>query len=323
MKGNDTPELGELKRVGLREKWPNEEQDFTPWLADNIGYLEDEDILSMGIEVRETEANIKGYYADIHATDIEGERDIIIENQYGSADYSHLGKAQLYAAGYGADIVVWIAENFDDAHVDTIQWLNERTNNETGFFAIKTELYQIEDSDVAISFSVVERPSTWKQLTGDLNETERQHLQFWKGFENKLEERDSHKFIKGKQRPTASYGIPDDLNDASIRLARSVRGNLECAIRITDRSGNLAGLDEDEVIAKLEQKVSDLGLKTLSESEIEDIEISRRPEKKYDRITLYYPDEVNPGQQGEWPTHYDWLVDATIAFDEAFSEYFE
>lgn len=322
MEENVTPELGELKRLGLSKKWPHEEKDFTPWLANNIEYLEDEDILSMKLDVRETEANVGGYFADIHATDIKGERDIIIENQYGSADYSHLGKAQLYAAGHGADIIIWIAEKFDDAHVDTIQWLNERTDNETGFFAISAELVQIEDSDVAISFSVVERPSTWKQLTGDMNETDHQHLQFWLGFEDRLEERGFQHFVKGKDRPSASYGIPDDLDGASIRLARSIHGNLECAIRITDPSGELAGLDEDEVTSGLEQTISDLNLMELSENEIEDIEISRRPEKKYDRITLYYSDEVKPDQQDEWETYYDWLTDATIAFDEVFSDYF-
>lgn len=321
-KKNDIPKLGKLNRLPLSEKWPNEEQDFTPWLANNINYLEDEDFLSMSLDVRETEANVGGYFADIHATDIKGERDIIIENQYGSADYSHLGKAQLYAAGHGADIILWIAENFDDAHIDTIRWLNERTDNETGFFAITAELYQIGDSDAAITFSVVERPSKWKQLTGDLNETDRQHSQFWSEFENRLEERGLQHFVKGKQRPSASYGIPDDLDDASIRLARSIHGNLECAIRITDPSGKLAGLDEEEVIQRLEHRISDLNLRELSESVIENLEISRRPEKKYDRITLYYPEEVKPDQQNKWITYHDWLIDATVAFDDTFSEYF-
>lgn len=322
MEESDIPALGELKRLRLSEKWPHEEQDFTPWLANNIEYLEDEDVLSMSLDVRETEANVGGYFTDIHATDIKGERNIVIENQFGSADNSHLGKAQLYAAGHEADIIVWIAERFDDAHIDTIQWLNDRTDSETGFFAITAELYQIGDSDVAISFSVVERPDTWKQLTGDLNETDRQHLQFWSGLEDRFEERGLQKFTKGKQRPSASYGVPDDLDGASIRLARSISGNLECAIRITDPGGQLAGLDENEVINKLERSVSNLDLKELSKCEIEDIEVSRRPEQKYDRITLDYPDGVEPDQQDEWRTYHHWLVDATIVFDKVFSDYF-
>ena len=32
-------ELGILKTVRPRQKWINEERDFTPWLADNIGEL--------------------------------------------------------------------------------------------------------------------------------------------------------------------------------------------------------------------------------------------------------------------------------------------
>ena len=31
--------LGAIERVGLREAWPNEAQDFTPWLAENLDKL--------------------------------------------------------------------------------------------------------------------------------------------------------------------------------------------------------------------------------------------------------------------------------------------
>ena len=33
------PEITALKPVSLREAWPREERDFTPWLADNIDLL--------------------------------------------------------------------------------------------------------------------------------------------------------------------------------------------------------------------------------------------------------------------------------------------
>lgn len=32
-------DLREIERVDLREVWPHEAQDFTPWLADNLDKL--------------------------------------------------------------------------------------------------------------------------------------------------------------------------------------------------------------------------------------------------------------------------------------------
>ena len=32
-------DLGAIERVDLREVWPHEAQDFTPWLADNLDKL--------------------------------------------------------------------------------------------------------------------------------------------------------------------------------------------------------------------------------------------------------------------------------------------
>ena len=35
--------IGRLRRVSLREVWPHEAQDFTPWLAENIDVLNKRD----------------------------------------------------------------------------------------------------------------------------------------------------------------------------------------------------------------------------------------------------------------------------------------
>ncbi len=33
------PELGELEDVALRDVWPDESKDFTPWMASNLSLL--------------------------------------------------------------------------------------------------------------------------------------------------------------------------------------------------------------------------------------------------------------------------------------------
>ena len=44
------PDFGTLKPVNIRELWPNEARDFTPWLADNIDRLGD--ALALGLRDR-------------------------------------------------------------------------------------------------------------------------------------------------------------------------------------------------------------------------------------------------------------------------------
>jgi RecB family endonuclease NucS len=72
--------LGNLRKVSLREAWKNEATDFTPWLAeqDNLNSLAD--TLGLGeLELVQREYPIGDFSLDILCTDDQGE--VIIENQ--------------------------------------------------------------------------------------------------------------------------------------------------------------------------------------------------------------------------------------------------
>lgn len=120
----------------------DEPSHFTPWLARNVDVLgqvvgldlkvlnDAEDELLNGVHI---EVEVGGFFLDILATDSEG-RTVAIENQYGTADHRHLGQLLTYASGVGADVLVWVAERFTDAHLETVRWLNERTDDRCGVF---------------------------------------------------------------------------------------------------------------------------------------------------------------------------------------------
>lgn len=69
----------------------------------------------------------------------------MIENQLTGSDHNHFGKTVAYAAGVDADVVVWIASQFHDEHIDAIQWLNDNSREGIDLFAVRLEVYRIED----------------------------------------------------------------------------------------------------------------------------------------------------------------------------------
>ena len=98
----------EFKLIDIREVWPGEAKDFTPWLADNLEALSDH--LAIGeLERDSTEVEIPGgRRLDILAKDADG-RNWAIENQYGEADHDHLTRALAYAVGLECRAVIVVA----------------------------------------------------------------------------------------------------------------------------------------------------------------------------------------------------------------------
>ena len=101
--------LGQLKEIkDLREVWPHEALDFTPWLAKESNLTLLADAVGLEITVDETESKVGDFNVDIYATETGTERRIIIENQLEDTNHDHLGKLLTYAAGKDAKYVIWL-----------------------------------------------------------------------------------------------------------------------------------------------------------------------------------------------------------------------
>ena len=57
------PPIGKIARVPIREVWPREDEDFTPWLAQNLDQLGD--ALGMVLDQAEGEAPVGRFSLDI------------------------------------------------------------------------------------------------------------------------------------------------------------------------------------------------------------------------------------------------------------------
>jgi hypothetical protein len=156
--------LGKLKKVKLREVWEHEATSFTKWLSqeENLNHLGDE--LGISIKLLKTEAKVGGFNVDILAEEEDSTRKIIIENQLETTDHDHLGKLITYASGTDASVIIWIFREIRDEHRSAIDWLNEHTDENIDFFAVKMELWQIGDSLPAPKFQIISNPNNWAKI---------------------------------------------------------------------------------------------------------------------------------------------------------------
>ena len=138
------PDLAKIEKVELKEAWPHEARDFTPWLAENIEELGA--AIGVELELVDTEAAVGEYSLDVLARDPYGDRPVVIENQLEPTNHNHLGQLLTYAAGYDANLVVWLTREFRDEHRQALDWLNQRTDEHTQFFGVVVELWKIDGS---------------------------------------------------------------------------------------------------------------------------------------------------------------------------------
>ena len=153
-------ELGTIEKVDIKAVWPAEDVDFTPWLGENLDKLGAE--LGLDLELVETEAHVGTFKLDVRAHDANTNGEVVIENQFGQTDHSHLGQLLTYASGFDAQAIVWIAEHFRDEHREALDYLNHRTGEDTQFFGVEVEVLQIDNSRPSVNFKLVAIPRKWR-----------------------------------------------------------------------------------------------------------------------------------------------------------------
>ena len=177
--------LARLEPVEVRKIWPNEAQNFTPWLAqdENLALLGE--TLGIKFESGSTEVPVGDFSADIVAVSSVGNSKVLIENQLEKTDHTHLGQILTYAAGLDTLTVVWIAQRFTDEHRAALEWLNGITRAEIRFFGLEIEVWKIGASSCAPKFNIVAQPNDWTKSVAPspaLTPTQRAQLGFWRGF---------------------------------------------------------------------------------------------------------------------------------------------
>lgn len=302
--------LAKLQKIDLRNVW-SVEPDFTNWLAqqENLNLLGEE----IGVEVKliKTEANIGTFRVDILAEEASSGRKIIIENQLEDTNHDHLGKIITYASGYDAEIIIWVVRDVREEHQRAIEWLNERTDEKTGYFLIKIELWQIENSNPAPKFDVLVSPNEWAKAIkanpagSELSETKLQQLDFWKKFKGYAQEKDRQIRLR-TPRPQHWYDISMGSSEAHVALTVNSRENLlGCEIYINRNK---------ELFKFLKERREEIEKEIGESAEWVDAPVASRI-----KIKKAIPDLFS---QSEAKNYFSWLYEKTTLFQKVFGVHF-
>lgn len=155
-------QLGRIEEVDLRQVWPHEANDFTPWLAEHLDLLGE--ALHLDLKLVDAETGVGRFVADIVAA--ADDATVVIENQLERTDHSHLGQLVTYAAGLDARILIWITPRFSNEHREALGWLNRWTPTDVQVYGVEARAIRIDDSIPAPEFKPVVVPDGWSARAG-------------------------------------------------------------------------------------------------------------------------------------------------------------
>lgn len=302
-----TDALGDLKLLDVREIWPNEAEDFTPWLAreENIALLG----LALGLEleVENTEVAAGSFSADILARDTGSGAYVVIENQLGRTNHDHLGKAITYAAVLGAKTVVWVAPQFTDEHKKALDWLNDNSSDEISFFGVQPELWKIDESKPAIRFNILSRPTkvAIRKPGTELTEVRKLQLEWWTTFRDALQ---NSKEVPSVQSPRAQYWYNVALGRSGIHLSNIANTfDHKIGVRVYLRNKYNADL----ALAQLQESKEEI------EREIGAPLLWNPNPDTMDKIIGVYRD-ADISRREKWSEYQQWMLDMTLRFRKSF-----
>ncbi len=313
-------DLGRLQKVNLREIWQNEAQDFTPWLAqeENLSLLGE--ALNIELEFEAQEKNVGPFRADILCKDTANGSWVLIENQIGRTDHSHLGQILTYASGLQAVTIVWIASQFTDEHRSALDWLNKVTNDEINFFGLEIELWRIGDSAPAPKFNIISQPNEWESTVktikqgieaGNLSDARQLQFEFWSGFREYILQNNSP--IKpAKPKPNnileyAAMGRSDTRLQSFLNTRENRLGVLLVLTGKNSKSHYKLLFNQREIIEK--QIGGSLDWFENPESQSSTLRIQRM--------------NIEKNNREKWADYYSWMLKMLETFQTVFKPYIQ
>jgi hypothetical protein len=161
-------------------------------------------------------------------------------------DHGHLGQLLAYAAGKEAGVVIWISPEFRDEHRQTLNWLNEDTDETVVFYGIELELLQGDESLPAPHLKVVVQPiEVLGQPTPGLTERQKKYKLFFAELLEKVKATYPNLTSAKKAYPQNWYNFPVGRAGFSISTSftQDRQFRVDLYIDVGDKSKNEIAFD--------------------------------------------------------------------------------
>ena len=304
--------LGRIRKLNLREVFPNEASDFTPWLEKNIEQLSE----IIGIEISDInkEEGVGEFSADLVATEVNTGDKIIIENQIEQTDHDHLGKLITYASGVGAKYVVWVAKKIREEHQKALEWLNE--NTDLSFFGVEVEVIAIGNSEPAANFKLIIEPNAWgREIKQTIEKVDDRHKKFFQFYSKLVSEYQEIKPDWNQLTPRPQSWLGFGAGKTGFNFNWSFRANNKFAVELY-----IDTKDKEEIknyfneIKKFSNEIN---------KEIPELMWEELPDSRASRIALYHQMQTPVKNMGdkEMKVLAEWAIEKMDVFKKVFSKY--
>ena len=259
------------------------------------------------------EAAVGAFSLDLLARDAGTGRTVIIENQLEPTNHDHLGKLLTYAGGHDANVIVWVAKEFREEHRQALDWLNQRTSEETAFFGVRVEVWRIDDSRPAPHFTLIAAPNEWRrEAARTLRATvaSERNLRFQAFFQVLIDALRERGFTRARRaQPQSWYAFAAGHAQRvqyGAAFGQCRRARVEVYIDNTDREWNKALFDR--LMERRESLEGELGT---------ELEWSRLEERQASRIALLRDGNIDDDDPDLDEVRV-WMIERLLAFRRVF-----
>ena len=224
------------------------------------------------------------------------------------------GSSLPIGAIHEAKYVVWIARHICDEHRKALDWLNNFTKEDVGFFGLEIELWKIGNSPAAPKFNVVSQPNIGAKAaaksveSGTATPAEELRLSFWSGFVDYCKQKGTSLSLR---KPSSDIGYSIAVGRENIHISLTFKVNkdvLGCELSF----GNTRSKDAFEEFEKQ---------KAVIEAELHPASALQwdSPKENGQRGRIAEFRTANLEDCGAWPELYAWLKDRAETFHRVFS----
>lgn len=303
----ETALIASIEIRPIREVFKHEAFDFTKWLEEHIDDLGSR--LKLDLTVVQREKKVGDFIVDLQCEE-KGGKQVIVENQLGRSDHSHLGQLLTYLVNLEASTAIWVTPEPRVEHEKVIEWLNEATPVDIAFYLVKVEAVRIAGSPYAPLFTIVSGPDHQvKEIGKDKKEWADRHYQryeFWTGL---LEKSKKKTKLFANKTPSKDHWLTVSSGINGISLSYLIHlndGGLELYIDFGPDSDVKNKAFFDELFKYKDTIESDYG---------KSLQWLRLNEKRACRVISLF-EHGGLSQPATWDALQDKMIDGMIRFDQ-------